>query len=83
MVQISYLNVSIGSILGFYSFEHPTPDMLNFKVKYVGNAQHDAFGSKASKASLSNVSCSEVDLYLTSYCDCGDVRDLFYINGPR
>ena len=36
------------------------------------------------KPSLSNVRCS--DLYLISYCDCGDVRDYFYfmyINGPR
>ena len=38
MVQISYLNVSIGSILGFYSFEHPTPDMFNFTAN--SNVRH-------------------------------------------
>ena len=49
MAQISHLNVRVGFILGFYSFENPIPDMLNFKVKYVGNAQFDAFGRKALK----------------------------------
>ena len=29
--QISHLNVSIGFVLGFYSFERQTPDMLNLK----------------------------------------------------
>ena len=41
---------------------------------------------KPEKLSLSNARRSEVDLYLISYCDCGDVIDLFYsmyINGPR
>ena len=81
MAQISYLNVSSGSIL--HSVKHPTPDMLNFKIKYVGNAQLGAFGKKTLKASLSNVRRSEVDLYFKSNCDCGDVRDSFYINGQR
>ena len=49
VAQISHLNVRVGFILGFYSFENPIPDMLNFKVKYVGNAQFDAFGRKALK----------------------------------
>ena len=69
---------SIGSIL--YSFKHPTPDILNLKVKYVGNAQLDAFGSKILKASHSNVRRSEVDLYFISNCDCGDVRDYLYLD---
>ena len=72
MAQILYLNVSIGSIL--YSYKQPTPDMLNFKVKYVGNAQLDAFGSKALKASLSNVRRSEVDLYLIVTVEMLDTR---------
>ena len=31
VVQVSHLHVRMGSILGFYSFEHPMADMLNFK----------------------------------------------------
>ena len=52
MAQSSHLNVSVGFILGFYSFEHPRPDTLNFRGEIcdAGNAQIDAFGSKALKA---------------------------------
>lgn len=51
------------------------------KLQYVGNALLDAVGSKALKVSLLNV-----DLYLISHCDCGDIRDYFdfmYKNVPR
>ena len=49
-----------------------------YQLKYIGNAQLDAFY------------CPTLDIqtltYLVSYCDCGDVIDSFYfmyINGPR
>ena len=85
VAQISHLNVNIGFILGFYSFERQMPDMLNFKGPYnLKISVKIRWQCSAWCLLLSNIRHS--DFYLISYCDCGDVIDLFYfmyINGPR
>ena len=56
MAQILHLNVSIK--YSVFTHLNKMPGMINFKdiktstfqLKYIGNAQRDAFGSKALKA---------------------------------